>query len=293
MTVAICHCDFCQKRTGSVFQVGAYFPADEPIEVRGETKAYNGLEIDGVGNAAGASVTYNFCPTCGSTVYWVSVAKQASSESPPATSWALSCLPPAWSSTRRTAMAGCLLPSALNSSRSPGGAEVRGWQAGFLMPPLPALMWDIRGRIGTHQSRGGRLEVVDRRVSAWRYSVPPSCLRCLPGDQPRSGVREGGTRCRWGQRRGRGRWVGARRGVPGPAGREKGLKGRRPQAFRHASQTELYCTIPSGVGLPSQLCPARMCRPGEREMPTYRQRSGAAVTNPRFLVGPAASETAQ
>jgi hypothetical protein len=72
MTVAICHCDFCQKRTGSIFQVGAYFPADEPIEVRGETKAYNGLEIDGVGNAAGASVTYNFCPTCGSTVYWVS-----------------------------------------------------------------------------------------------------------------------------------------------------------------------------------------------------------------------------
>ncbi len=72
MMVAICHCDFCQKRTGSAFQVGAYFAADEPIEVRGETKAYNGLEIDGVGNAAGASVTYNFCPTCGSTVYWVS-----------------------------------------------------------------------------------------------------------------------------------------------------------------------------------------------------------------------------
>jgi len=72
MMMAICHCAFCQKRTGSVFQVGAYFPPDEPIEVRGETKAYNGLEIDGVGNAVGASVTYNFCPTCGSTVYWVS-----------------------------------------------------------------------------------------------------------------------------------------------------------------------------------------------------------------------------
>jgi hypothetical protein len=72
MMVAICHCDFCQKRTGSVFQVGAYFAANEPIEVRGETKSYNGLEIDGVGNAAGASVTYNFCPICGSTVYWVS-----------------------------------------------------------------------------------------------------------------------------------------------------------------------------------------------------------------------------
>ncbi len=72
MMVATCHCDFCQKRTGSVFQVGAYFAVDEPIEVRGETKAYNGLEIDGVGNDAGGSVTYTFCPTCGSTVYWVS-----------------------------------------------------------------------------------------------------------------------------------------------------------------------------------------------------------------------------
>lgn len=72
MMVVVCHCDFCQKRTGSVSQVGAYFAADEPIEVNGETKTYNGLEIDGVGNAAGASVTYNFCPTCGSTVYWVS-----------------------------------------------------------------------------------------------------------------------------------------------------------------------------------------------------------------------------
>jgi hypothetical protein len=75
MMVAICHCDFCQKRTGSVFQVGAYFAANEPIEIRGETKSYNGLEIDGVGNASGASVTYNFCPICGSTVYWVSDGK--------------------------------------------------------------------------------------------------------------------------------------------------------------------------------------------------------------------------
>jgi hypothetical protein len=69
--VATCHCDFCQKRTGSVFQVGAYFAADEKLEVRGETKTYNGLEIDGVPNAAGNAVTYYFCPTCGSTIYWI------------------------------------------------------------------------------------------------------------------------------------------------------------------------------------------------------------------------------
>ncbi|HEV8063862.1 MAG TPA: GFA family protein [Acidimicrobiales bacterium] len=68
--VATCHCDFCQRRTGSVFQVAAYFASDEPMEIRGETNTYNGLEIDGVGNDAGGSVTYRFCPTCGSTVYW-------------------------------------------------------------------------------------------------------------------------------------------------------------------------------------------------------------------------------
>ena len=71
LLVATCHCDFCQKRTGSVFQVGAYFAADEPLQVRGETTTYNGLEIDGVANAAGDAVTYHFCPTCGSTIYWI------------------------------------------------------------------------------------------------------------------------------------------------------------------------------------------------------------------------------
>jgi Glutathione-dependent formaldehyde-activating enzyme len=54
--VATCHCDYCQKRTGSVFQVGAYFAPDEKLSVKGETKAYNGLEMDGVGNAAGDAV---------------------------------------------------------------------------------------------------------------------------------------------------------------------------------------------------------------------------------------------
>jgi hypothetical protein len=69
--VGICHCDYCQKRTGSVFQVGAYFAPDEKLDVHGEIKTYNGLEVDGVGNAAGDAVTYHFCPTCGSTMYWI------------------------------------------------------------------------------------------------------------------------------------------------------------------------------------------------------------------------------
>ena len=69
--VATCHCDFCQKRTGSVFQVGAYFAPDERLLVTGETKVYNGLAIDGIGTSKGNGVSYHFCTTCGSTVYWI------------------------------------------------------------------------------------------------------------------------------------------------------------------------------------------------------------------------------
>ena len=66
----VCHCDFCQKRTGSVFQVGAYFTEDQFVTTTGDVQSYNGLEVDGVAAANGASGTYRFCPTCGSTVFW-------------------------------------------------------------------------------------------------------------------------------------------------------------------------------------------------------------------------------
>ena len=68
--VGSCHCDFCQRRTGSPFQVCAYYAPDAPIEIEGETTTYNGLETDGEASASGNSVTYHFCSVCGSTVYW-------------------------------------------------------------------------------------------------------------------------------------------------------------------------------------------------------------------------------
>jgi hypothetical protein len=70
MSVTVCHCDFCQKRTGSVFGVGAYFDHDQVVEIRGESKSFNGLELDGIPAAGGGSATLHFCTTCGSTVYW-------------------------------------------------------------------------------------------------------------------------------------------------------------------------------------------------------------------------------
>ena len=68
--VGTCHCDFCQKRTGSVVSAYAYFSEDQCIEINGETKVFNGLEIDGVASQIGVPVDYHFCPTCSSTVYW-------------------------------------------------------------------------------------------------------------------------------------------------------------------------------------------------------------------------------
>jgi hypothetical protein len=68
--VGACHCDFCQKRTGSVFAVQAYFSEEQCSEISGETKVYNGLVVDGVASQAGNVIDYHFCTTCGSTVYW-------------------------------------------------------------------------------------------------------------------------------------------------------------------------------------------------------------------------------
>jgi hypothetical protein len=69
--VNTCHCDFCQKRSGSVFATNAHFAEDQVVAITGDTKIYNGLEIDGVGTAgSGPGIDYHFCATCGSTVYW-------------------------------------------------------------------------------------------------------------------------------------------------------------------------------------------------------------------------------
>lgn len=70
VAVLTCHCDFCQKRTGSAFQVSVLFPDTRAMAVTGETKVYNGSEINGVGTTNGDEVRYHFCPTCGSTVFW-------------------------------------------------------------------------------------------------------------------------------------------------------------------------------------------------------------------------------
>ncbi len=62
-SVVACHCIACQRRTGSVFGVGAYFPEDQ-VSVTGEAHTYVRP------TAAGHQFTTHFCPTCGTSLYW-------------------------------------------------------------------------------------------------------------------------------------------------------------------------------------------------------------------------------
>ena len=74
LLVLVCHCDFCQKRSGNVFIASAHFAEQQVVHISGETKVYNGLEVDGVGAVAvPGGIDYHFCPTCGSTLYWVTM----------------------------------------------------------------------------------------------------------------------------------------------------------------------------------------------------------------------------
>jgi hypothetical protein len=61
--VVACHCLACQRRTGSPFGVGAFYAIDA-VEIFGESTEF--VQVGDSGNG----VRLNFCPTCGSTIYW-------------------------------------------------------------------------------------------------------------------------------------------------------------------------------------------------------------------------------
>lgn len=61
--VVACHCIDCQRRTGSPFGVGAYYPADM-IGISGAAKEYVRP------TATGGKFRSFFCPECGTSVYW-------------------------------------------------------------------------------------------------------------------------------------------------------------------------------------------------------------------------------
>jgi hypothetical protein len=61
--VVICHCLACQRRTGSVLGVGAYF-RQENVAVHGETREF--VRPTDAGN----QFVTHFCPVCGTSLHW-------------------------------------------------------------------------------------------------------------------------------------------------------------------------------------------------------------------------------
>jgi hypothetical protein len=63
LTISMCHCLLCQKRTGSTYSVHAYFPTSA-VTIEGKTRLFS-RSAD-----SGGRVDFHFCPGCGATIYW-------------------------------------------------------------------------------------------------------------------------------------------------------------------------------------------------------------------------------
>lgn len=62
--VGMCHCLQCQRRTGSLFGEGCFFDMAQVLETAGAERTYTRR------GDSGRSVTFHFCPDCGSSVFW-------------------------------------------------------------------------------------------------------------------------------------------------------------------------------------------------------------------------------
>ena len=63
--IVACHCELCQRRTGAPVHIGAWFKNDN-VHFEGETTKFTRTNGD-----AGLSITFNFCPVCGTSVWWL------------------------------------------------------------------------------------------------------------------------------------------------------------------------------------------------------------------------------
>lgn len=61
--VAMCHCQECQRRTGSSYNLGAWF-GRENVTIKGDFKIHHRAGDEGT------ALKYYFCSECGSNVYW-------------------------------------------------------------------------------------------------------------------------------------------------------------------------------------------------------------------------------
>ena len=63
LRISMCHCLECQRRTGAIFGAQAWF-TQQQTTISGNAAQYTRR------SDAGRSVSFRFCPICGSTVYW-------------------------------------------------------------------------------------------------------------------------------------------------------------------------------------------------------------------------------
>lgn len=63
--ISMCHCRDCQRRTGSLFSVAAFYPREAVAMIEGESKSFTRP------SATGKDVTFHFCPGCGASLYWL------------------------------------------------------------------------------------------------------------------------------------------------------------------------------------------------------------------------------
>ncbi|HEY1613181.1 MAG TPA: GFA family protein [Rhizomicrobium sp.] len=62
--ISVCHCSDCQRRTGSPFGFSAHYPRAQITAIEGRHTAFT-RKAD-----SDNTVTFHFCPDCGSNVYW-------------------------------------------------------------------------------------------------------------------------------------------------------------------------------------------------------------------------------
>lgn len=62
--MGLCHCIDCQRRTGSVFGIQAWFPKDNVTVTRGTPKLFRRIA------ESGRQIDSRFCGDCGTTLWW-------------------------------------------------------------------------------------------------------------------------------------------------------------------------------------------------------------------------------
>jgi len=62
--VSSCHCFACQRRTGAIFGSTSFFKRSQVLAIEGEHRTWRRA------GDSGRFLTFHFCPTCGSNVFW-------------------------------------------------------------------------------------------------------------------------------------------------------------------------------------------------------------------------------